>query len=91
VFKSSTLALCLLSAGLCTAVARADDAKPAPETAHVSSPSSCLRDTGTLMQTRRGECALSFGHSYSKAELDRTGKVSIADALRTLEPSLATR
>jgi len=85
--KSSTLALCLMGAVLCTAVALADDSKPAP-TAPASTPSNCVHDTGTRLKSTANGCSISPGHSYSKEDLDRTGRNTAAGALRNLDPSL---
>jgi hypothetical protein len=87
-FKSSTLALCILGAGLCSAAAVADDAKPAPEPAHASSPSTCIRDTGTRLKLAPGECTASAGRSYTKEDVDRTGKTTASGALRLMDPSV---
>jgi hypothetical protein len=87
--KSSTLALCLLGTALCTAVALADDSKPAAPAAHATSPGSCLHDTGTRIKPSAANgCTSSPGHSYSKEDLDRTGKSTAGGALRNLDPSL---
>ncbi|GAB3360257.1 hypothetical protein [Lysobacter tyrosinilyticus] len=58
----------------------------------------CLRETGTRI-TRRTErvdhrkskshsCVNSFGRAYTREDLDRTGEINIADALRRLDPSI---
>jgi hypothetical protein len=86
--KSSTLVLCMLGAVLCTPIALADDSKPASQPAHASAPSTCVHDTGTRIKPPPGECSTSPGRSYSKEDLDRTGKTSVAGALRNLSPSL---
>jgi len=86
--KSSTLALVILGALLCTAIANADDAKPAPQPAHASSPSTCMRDTATRIKLAPGECSASAGRSYSKEDVDRTGKTTAGGALRLMDPSV---
>lgn len=58
----------------------------------------CLRSTGSrivaaenLRAQKNGKpqrCVNSFGRVYSKEDLDRTGHVNMADALRTLDTSL---
>ena len=85
--KSSTLALCLMGAVLCTAVAFADDSKPAAPTTPASTPG-CVHDTGTRIKSATNGCSISPGHSYSKDDLDRTGRSTAAGALRNLDPSL---
>jgi hypothetical protein len=69
----------------------ADTAQPEPMR-------SCLRSTGsriTAAQNLRAEkdgkpqrCAPSPGRTYTKEDLDRTGYVDIADALRSLDTSI---
>lgn len=56
----------------------------------------CLRQTGSRIvaaqnaHSRKGErrCVAANGHSYSKADLDRTGQFTLAEALRRLEPAI---
>ena len=56
----------------------------------------CLRHTGTRITsrtdpagTRKGRaCANAIGRSYTREELDRTGEINIADALRKLDPAI---
>lgn len=66
-----------------------DEAKPS---AAVHDPH-CLRGTGSRIATRRnakGEraCLPLSGRSYSRDDLQRTGKTDVADALRVLDPSI---
>ena len=58
----------------------------------------CLRATGTRIVVRdsaTGEpldfnkrCLVSGGRVYSRADIERTGEVDIADALRKLDPAI---
>ena len=54
----------------------------------------CLRETGTLIRTRRaaraGERCPShqFGRVYTQEDLRSTGQTDIAQALRMLDPSI---
>lgn len=50
----------------------------------------CVRKTGTRIAQRDGKqrCTSLPGRSYSKDDLDRTGHTNLADALRTLDPSI---
>lgn len=52
----------------------------------------CLRETGSRIPARRGlrrdACLPGNGRSYSREDLERTGEVDIADALRRLDPSI---
>lgn len=51
----------------------------------------CLA-TGSRIASGNGECSSVPGRSYSKADLDRTGALTTAEALRMLDPALsATR
>lgn len=53
----------------------------------------CLRDTGTRISSRTAnhkdrKCTGANGRSYSRNDLQHTGEVDIADALRKLDPSI---
>lgn len=53
----------------------------------------CLRHTGSRVvaqQNQKGQnrCANAAGRAYTKDDLDRTGEVDLADALRKLDPSI---
>jgi hypothetical protein len=66
---------------------------PAPQSAR-----NCMRHTGSRIvaaQNMRAEkegkpqrCASGPGRVYSSEELDRTGHINLADALRSLDPSI---
>jgi hypothetical protein len=47
----------------------------------------CLNQTGSLMTDDRGNCA-AIRRSYSKHDIDTTGKVTFGDALQQLDPSI---
>jgi len=52
---------------------------------------SCLRHTGSrLIGRNRGDrkCATAAGRAYSREDLDRTGSIDLADALRRLDPAI---
>jgi hypothetical protein len=57
----------------------------------------CLQDTGSLITVRQNrqlakpdkKCAPATGRSYSRRDLDRTGSINAADALRRLDPSIS--
>ena len=87
-FKSSTLAVCMLGAVLCTAVASADDANAVAKPAQVATPKTCMHDTGTRIKLAPGECSASAGVSYTKEDVDRTGKTTASGALRLMDPSI---
>ena len=78
-------------------VATVDASAQAPVAEEAKSPPlsdrHCLRHTGTRIVARaerraRYKCAPAFGRAYTREELDRTGQVNIADALRMLDPSI---
>ena len=53
----------------------------------------CMRYTGTRIQTRamreKGkDCVFANGRVYSRGDLERTGELDIADALRRLDTSI---
>lgn len=75
----------------------------APEAAAVTQPantkqaplseSSCLRHTGSRIVARHDakglkRCNAQPGRAYTREDLDRTGHVNIADALRALDPAV---
>jgi hypothetical protein len=51
----------------------------------------CIRDTGSLIPAKKGECLPVSGRSYSKQDLDNTGKTTIGPALQQLDPSITVR
>lgn len=53
----------------------------------------CVRETGTRIRTRvqspGAHCqAVGPGRAYTRDDLDRTGEINIADALRRLDPAI---
>lgn len=53
----------------------------------------CLRDTGSRIVARQNakgqkQCNGLPGRVYTREDLDRTGHLNIADALRTLDPAV---
>ena len=53
--------------------------------------SHCLRQTGSRIRTtdRNGEAdCRNVGRAYDRDQLDRTGRVNLADALRSVDPSI---
>ncbi|MFC5579570.1 hypothetical protein [Rhodanobacter terrae] len=49
----------------------------------------CLRETGSLIPAKKGECLPVIGRSYSSEELRRTGHPDTARALQMLDPSIS--
>lgn len=74
-----------------TTVAEADTAKPEPAR-------NCLLSTGSRITAAHNQrvgkdgkplrCAPGPGRVYTKEDLDRTGYLDIADALRSLDPAI---
>ncbi len=49
----------------------------------------CVRDTGTYIKRKDdAPCRNQAGRSYSQQELESTGKLSTADALRQVDPTI---
>lgn len=53
----------------------------------------CLRHTGSRVIQRTDNrktrtCANAIGRAYNRDDLDRTGEINIADALRKLDPAV---
>lgn len=49
----------------------------------------CLRDTGSLIPPKKGECMHVVGRSYSGDQMRRTGAQDNARALQMLDPSIS--
>lgn len=49
----------------------------------------CIRDTGSLIHAKPGECLPVAGRSYSREDLQGTGHNSLGPALRDLDPSIS--
>ena len=97
------IALVLAAAPALAQDAPAPEAAPAePKAAEASTPESprtCLQSTGsrvTAAQNARAEregkaerrCTAAAGRVYTADDIDRTGAVNIADALRTLDTGI---
>ncbi|HEY5972687.1 MAG TPA: hypothetical protein VIT22_12140 [Pseudoxanthomonas sp.] len=51
----------------------------------------CMKETGSrvIRADRNGrKCAIATGRAYTKEDLDRTGAIDLADALRRLDPAI---
>ena len=78
-----------------TATAQDLAQEPAPATTdHMPPPSerTCLRYTGSRAhrnaRMKNPPCTDEFGRAYTRDEIDKTGEVDLADALRKLDPSI---
>ncbi len=65
--------------------------KTTPATPPVIKPGdrACLRETGSLIRAKPGQCLPVTGRSYSGDELRRTGTPDTARALQLLDPSIS--
>ena len=48
----------------------------------------CLRQTGSRIQSRAKQDCTAYGRRYDRDDLQRTGEVDVASALRKLDPSV---
>lgn len=51
----------------------------------------CIRDTGSLIKAKPGECLPVAGRSYSKQDIDATGETQLGPALNKLDPAITIR
>ena len=65
--------------GCATHPARTAATTPAPN---------CVKDTGTRIQAPEDKCANVPGAAYSQDDLQRTGEIDTAAALRKLDPRI---
>jgi hypothetical protein len=79
-----TLVLLVMAAGCAIAPAEPRYAEAAP-----SSLTHCLM-TGSRILTRDGDCTVP-GHYHSAADVRRTGALTAAGVLRSLDPSITIR
>jgi putative hemolysin len=89
----------MLSAGIAMtafAAPQNDSAHPNPAPANAQGQPSpvkpgdrnCLRDTGSLIPPKKGDCLPVTGRSYSKDDIDNTGAHTLGPALERLDPSI---
>ena len=48
----------------------------------------CIRDTGSLIKPKPGECLPVAGRSYTKQDIDATGETRLGPALEKLDPAV---
>ncbi|WP_046657568.1 hypothetical protein [Lysobacter capsici] len=48
----------------------------------------CLRQTGSRIQSKSKQDCAAYGRSYSRDDLNGTGEVDVASALRKLDPAV---
>lgn len=51
----------------------------------------CIRDTGSLIPPKPGQCLPVAGRSYSKQDIDATGETRLGPALEKLDPAVTIR
>jgi Flp pilus assembly protein TadD len=62
------------------------DAKQVASNQRAPSTAGCAGDTGSRIKPKEGECRP--GRTYTQEDLQRTGDINAADALRRLDPSI---
>jgi hypothetical protein len=72
---------------LAACAATTPNVKPNTASAAAAQNPACLTQTGSRITGDRTDC-LAFGRSYSRDEIDTTGKVNVGDALQILDPSI---
>ncbi len=85
---STLIALTFLLGGSAAWAAQqsvADSAAPAPKK---ETRPNCMQDTGSHIKRKEGECVEAPGRVYSHEDIDRTGEINAADALRKLDPAV---
>ena len=48
----------------------------------------CIRDTGSHIPPKKGQCLPVAGRSYSQEDIQRTGAMNVGRALQMLDPSV---
>lgn len=51
----------------------------------------CIRDTGSLIRVKKGQCLPVAGRSYNQQDLQRTGEPNLGSALQKLDPAITAR
>jgi non-ribosomal peptide synthetase component E (peptide arylation enzyme) len=77
-----------LAAGCASTTQPSDKAVAANNAAAKEQPFNCVRDTGTRVKRTDDQCVNVAGRSWSKDDIDRTGQVNTAEALRQLDPTI---
>jgi hypothetical protein len=83
------LKISLLGGAVILALAACATTPPAPKTAAAEAkpPLGCVSATATRLPVSPNECA-GVGSTYTKKDLDQTGRVYAQDALRDLDPTI---
>jgi hypothetical protein len=72
---------------LAACAATSPNVKPNATSAAAAANPSCLSQTGSRITSDRADCP-AFGRSFSRDDIDRTGKTNVGDALAELDPSI---
>lgn len=85
--------LAAFAASAQSAPAADPQAKPAEASADGQTPRPisdrhCLRHTGSLIRAGKRGCNPVAGRAYDRDDIDRTGAIDLADALRRLDPAV---
>jgi hypothetical protein len=48
----------------------------------------CIRDTGSLIPPKKGECLPVMGRSYTQKDIQSTGQTTLGPALQQLDPAI---
>ncbi|HUA78830.1 MAG TPA: hypothetical protein VL997_00540 [Dyella sp.] len=95
-----------LTVGLATALSVIAQSAPVPDQPSSNTPShtttaprspikpgdrNCIRDTGSLIPAKKGECLPVTGRSYNKSDIDATGETQLGPALNKLDPAITVR
>ncbi|MGH8145307.1 MAG: hypothetical protein ACREPY_03155 [Rhodanobacteraceae bacterium] len=48
----------------------------------------CIRDTGSHIPAKKGQCLPVAGRSYTQQDIQRTGATNVGQALQMLDPSV---
>lgn len=92
-FRYTIVSAVLLSAIGASSVALAQHAPAAPvqpeagQASHASD-RNCIRDTGSRIRVKKGQCLPVAGRSYSQQDLQRTGETDLGSALQKLDPAI---
>ena len=83
------LRISLVGGAMILALAACAATPPTPMTAAAQAkpPLGCVSDTATRLPVSPNECA-GVGSTYTKKDLDQTGRVYLQDALRDLDPAV---
>ena len=83
-------ALLLASCCVVAAAAAADEDKASTPSANTER-ANCIKDTGTRLKKRQGECVEVPGQVITREEIDRSGAATTGEALQKLSNSAQGR